>query len=391
MILVEFLDKNSIDNIAGTLLLNPDIVVFVGCHKEPPEKMLDDYRLVLKSRGLECEIRYCGVLADNPESFAAVLSPIAEREDCVFNINGGKEVYLVGLGMVYAKYPDKVKLHMFDSVEKSGIKLTAEECIRIYGGKSSSADKWEYTKEFCEDIKKLWKVSSVNTTVWNAQMATITFLQNTFKTDNDLKVSFDKREAKKRALAIGVKYVYYDTVFAALAKNGLIKNLYADGENVSFEYKNKEIKEIIEKSGTVLELYVDVAARETADADGNPLFDDVRTGLEIEWDRNPEKGEEITTKNEIDVVLMKKTVPIFISCKNGQVNVDELYKLSTVAENFGGKTAQKVLIAPNLDRLKGGEYIRLRAKDMGITVLVDTETVSFEEFIKQLSGIGEKR
>ena len=164
-----------------------------------------------------------------------------------------------------------------------------------------------------------------------------------------------------------------------------------DCDDVSFEYKNREIKEIIEKSGTVLELYVDVAARETFDSDGTPMFNDVRTGIEIEWDRNPEKGEDYSTKNEIDVVLMKNSIPIFISCKNGQVDVDELYKLSTVAENFGGKNAKKVLIAPNLDRIKGGEYIRLRARDMGITVLVDTETVSFDEFKKQLYEIGKKR
>ena len=43
------------------------------------------------------------------------------------------------------------------------------------------------------------------------------------------------------------------------------------------------------------------------------------------------------TKNEIDVMLMRGVVPVFVSCKNGAVKMDELYKLDTVAQRFGGR------------------------------------------------------
>lgn len=390
MILFEFLDKNSIDNIIGTLLLKPDIVFFVGCRNDPPQKMLDDYKTIIKKRGLNCDLQYLRIADDSPESVADKILSIVEHDDCVFNINGGNEIYLVGIGIVYARCSNKVKIHRYDAYNNNIINLSVEEGIRIYGGKVPSTSRWIYTAEFCEDIKKMWKISSLNTTVWNAQMTTLSFLQNVFVSDNILKVSFNKKEAKKRAISYGVKYVYYDMVFAAMEKNGLITKFFSSEDWISFEYKNLEIKEIIGKTGTILELYVDIAAREVLNKYGNRMFDDVRTGLEIEWDRHLEKDEIIATKNEIDVVLMKNTIPFFISCKSGQVNVDELYKLSIVAENFGGKRARKILIAPNLERIKGGEYISRRAKDMGIMLLTDTETISFEDFKKQLFEIGDK-
>lgn len=60
--------------------------------------------------------------------------------------------------------------------------------------------------------------------------------------------------------------------------------------------------------------------------------------------------EEKDTENEIDVVLMKGLTLIFISCKNGQVDDDELYKLESVTNRFGGLYAKKVLIATYLGK-----------------------------------------
>ena len=53
---------------------------------------------------------------------------------------------------------------------------------------------------------------------------------------------------------------------------------------------------------------------------------------------------------KIDVILMHGTTLLFISCKNGNIGEEELYKLHTVAERFGGPYVRKMLIATNLDR-----------------------------------------
>ena len=63
-------------------------------------------------------------------------------------------------------------------------------------------------------------------------------------------------------------------------------------------------------------------------------------------------------------------IPVFVSCKNGCVETEELYKLSAVAEKFGGEYAKKVLIATALDeRGSNADYLRERARDMNIRLV----------------------
>ena len=95
------------------------------------------------------------------------------------------------------------------------------------------------------------------------------------------------------------------------------------------------------------------------------------------------------TQNEIDVILMKGLIPVFVSCKNGAVEDDELYKLNTVAERFGGTYAAKVLLATTLGR--GGRskrYLLERAQDMGIKVIEGVHEMTREEFARQLRALG---
>ena len=79
-------------------------------------------------------------------------------------------------------------------------------------------------------------------------------------------------------------------------------------------------------------------------------FDAVPLCVSIgDWDgRDLEHPGNVQTTNELDVILTVGMVPVFISCKNGGIDSDELYKLETVSEEFGGKYAKKVLVATDL-------------------------------------------
>ncbi len=61
-----------------------------------------------------------------------------------------------------------------------------------------------------------------------------------------------------------------------------------------------------------------------------PVYDDALNGVVIDWDGefHDEEVEDLyDTENEIDVLLMHDIVPVFVSCKNGIVTSEELYKL----------------------------------------------------------------
>ena len=68
-------------------------------------------------------------------------------------------------------------------------------------------------------------------------------------------------------------------------------------------------------------------------------------------------------------MMMHGLVPVFVSCKNGDVQIDELYKLHTVARRFGGQNAKTVLVTTALGQLPNAKYIRTRAEDMGIRIV----------------------
>ena len=81
-----------------------------------------------------------------------------------------------------------------------------------------------------------------------------------------------------------------------------------------------------------------------------------------------------------DVILMHGVTPLFISCKNGSIAEEELYKLHTVATRFGGSHVKKMLVATELPK-KGDNpnyaFIQ-RAKDMGIYLVTDAANLSIQ-------------
>ena len=127
------------------------------------------------------------------------------------------------------------------------------------------------------------------------------------------------------------------------------------------------------------------------DEEGKPIYNDVMNGVEIDWDGKiygmDEQQQHPDTTNEIDVLLMHNMIPIFVSCKNGDVTVDELYKLNTVAERFGSNYAKKILISTVLSELRIEKNLKQRAQDMGIKVISGTDVMNDEALRIRLKNL----
>ena len=139
------------------------------------------------------------------------------------------------------------------------------------------------------------------------------------------------------------------------------------------------------------EAFVYTTAKALLDKEGIPVYDDTLNGVVIDWDgefHDESVEDEYDTENEIDIMLMHDIVPVFISCKNGIVTADELYKLNTVAERFGGQYSKKVLVATSiLDFGEQGMYLRQRAKDMNIKLIEGVQDIDDVEPEKKLINI----
>ena len=84
-------------------------------------------------------------------------------------------------------------------------------------------------------------------------------------------------------------------------------------------------------------------ATETKNQNGAPFYTDLKRSVIIDWDGKIGSSKTGDTKNEIDCIFMQNLVPVFVSCKGGEIDEAELYKLDAVARRFGGKYAKKVL------------------------------------------------
>ena len=411
MTAVEFYDRAPIENAVSSLTAVPDKIIFIGDGRVM-ERFDRVYRSFLEARGLNTELVYRNIKKNDLNNIVEVLSDIAETEEhCVFDLTGGEDLALVAMGIVFQKYSDK-NIRMQRLNIKNGVvtdcdndgkvlcsvvpEVSVEENIRLHGGtvryENGNDDrtfKWDLSDDFVGDIEKMWSICRANPGRWNAQLNVLEAIE-VCAAEPSLRVGADISAVREHLKDIGLGYASVSGLLKALEQKKLIRSYADDGKFISFTYKNEQVKKCLIKAGTVLELKVLVTANGLRNRDGTEFYTDSMNGVYIDWDgelHDITDGEK-DTENEIDVVLMKGLTPIFISCKNGYVDDDELYKLETVANRFGGLYAKKVLIATYLGkRTKSAEYFKQRAKDMRINLIDGVHLLNndrFEKMIKHL-------
>ena len=415
MTIIEFFEREShVENIISTLLCAPDKVIFLGDSKKKMDRLSQHYKEIAASRGINVEFDPRSINRNDLMSIASTIEEVVEEvlendDECIIDLSGGDDLSLVAIGTVYAENADRIKLHRFnisnstmtdcdsDGVlcNSSPIELTVDELITINGGrvvysheKENGTYDWDFNDDFVDDLFVMWSFCKENPTLWNVQISILDKLQEIYLDPDCLSVYINYEEAKKVLNSRGEKFDFKTDIYKKLNALGVISDLRYDSESISFEFKNKQVMKCLTKAGQVLELIVAFRAAELVDEDGETVYTDVKTGVYIDWDGEIHPDYEPDVENEIDVILMKGLVPVFISCKNGRVSKDELYKFSVVAEKFGGKYVRKVLAVSDLN--KAGEeeaYIRARCDAMDIRIFDDINKITEEKFLSELEKI----
>lgn len=408
MTIIEFFDKTPITNIAGALLWAPEEVVFVGESLRRMERAAQFYRRTLLGRGIETKFSFCTLNKNNLQSIYASLEKIVTANDnCTFDLTGGEDLYLVAIGMLLVAYPDRVNCHRFNFRNSSVLDcdangavcraedfaISVEENVRIHGGEimrdkkdEHSTYDWEWSRDFLDDVDTMWDICRRDPRKWNAQINMLGRIGDRFRISSRLGMRFDPVQAAE--LLRNRKAIELPTLLAELEKNQLISGLSVEERCISFTFKNRQVKRCLTVAGQILEAHVASRMMAQKEKNGQPIYNDCRVGVSINWDGEGDSEERYRTVNEIDVLAMHGTLPIFISCKNGDFDTEELYKLNTVAARFGGFYAKKVLVASDMDQLGAkGEYLRARAADMRIRILDNVATLSDAELDRALRSL----
>lgn len=404
MTVVEFFSCSPIENMISCFSLKPDKVIFVGDGRRM-KRRVKAYESLAKRLGINSVFEYRSVTQNSVNRICDVLIEIVETEgDCCFDLTGGSELALVAMGKVYQFYVGERHLQMQRFNISTGklidcdddgevpathmtVKLNVEENVALHGGKVVQRLKYDALRDK-DDICTLWEICKRKASYWNScinKLGELLAVSHYEEAGNRAVID----TARCRSLPGFIKkYEEVKDFVLQLSSKGLIKNVKETSTEFSFTYKNASVKKCLSKAGNVLEYKALILASELEYADGGKIYTDSASGVLIDWDGTKEESGFEGTVNEIDLLLMRGFAPVFISCKNGGVDDYELYKLSSVANEFGGKYAKKVLLVTELNkRGRAKEYFLQRAADMDIRVIQGVNKMTDKQFAQQLAKI----
>lgn len=409
MTIVELFDKSAVENIVSCLTFQPEKLIYVGDHKFMEQNSQGLCRF-LESRFPKTEVVFRGVRRNDLEDILSVLTEIIEENPgCAFDLTGGEDLLLFAVGMLAERFHTKgVQLHRFNvrtgrvtdfdgdgqPVPLAVPALTVEDTITLHGGlivKGKTDAPWLFEESIRQDVEAMWEISRADCARWNTQSVVLNGLYSHRQPEEDpLKVQVDL-STLSNAWQRSCADKDFDTFMAGLCQAGMLLDCDYTAPMLSYRYKSPQVRRCLEKAGNLLELMTCLVAKDLKTAKGQPRFSDAMTGVTIDWDgeQHRQGSGQVDTANEIDVILMKGLVPIFISCKNGSVGEDELYKLSTVARRFGGKYVKKVLVGTTLGKMpqSSREHFTQRAREMDILLLADLQQLDAKGFAEALSRI----
>lgn len=408
MTYIEFFSPTVSENICTCLARVPDRVVLVGDSRKRLKRHGERYRALFAERGHDIAFEIRSVNKNEMQSVISALSDLVESyDDCVFDLTGGDDIYLVAIGIVSERYSARqVQLQRFNLrngtvmdcdmdgkilQETELPRLTVEENIRFYGGEviregEFATYQWDLNPDFVADIAVMWEICRRDASRWNMVLNLFQLAEKLDQDKNSPLCSRASLQAMRQSKYYATEeYLEKSDVVEDLMRAGVLTWCYWADDTLAVEYKNQQVKKVLTKTGTLLELVMYFAAMLATD-EGQPVYNDVMTGVGINWDA-AEQGEKMITHNEIDVIMMHGMVPVFVSCKSGMVEMEELFKFATVADRFGGSYAKRVLVAPGLTGLNNEESIRARAEDMNIQILDDAYTMAFAELKNTVSGL----
>ncbi len=398
MTLIECFTGSHIDNIAACLRLRPEKMVLVGDAGEMAQAA-QRYSRLLQQRQQDTHIKLWNIGGMDLRQLRESLDALVRQEkECVIDLTGGDEMVIMAFGAVLVQLEEslrqKIRVEKYDratgrvrsciddrcTLSAHPEQLTVEELIALHGGCLHRETYQPPESSTARDVQGLWRVVSDEPKAWNKSIQML----NEFESRADSRqqvylplnylrggiADFDRKETAVRDL------------LDKLQRRGVIRD-ESSRHALEYTYTSPLLSYCTAKAGNVLEVKTLLEGRKVTEQ-GEPFFGDGRMGVSIDWDgivhdpaqRIPE------TRNEVDVVLMHGLTPLFISCKNGAIGEDELYKLHTVAQRFGGVYAKKMLIATDMDQgnVSSNRAFIQRAWDMDIFLVTDAAELTDAEW-----------
>lgn len=380
--LIELFDTEPIYNYLAATVFKPQKVCFIGDYESLDIDAVSAAKKYAILTGLDCTFSFVAADSNDFSEMRRKLKEIIRREteagnECTVDVTGGRDLALVAAGSLI---PDGTSVVFYDRKEnvfrflgsnetqKVDISLTCEAFITIAGGAIySSSRNTDFDEKDWKIIRDVVRIYFENREIWNRF---IKYLQQVSKgekekiSDNlDINAPFYFEDSSGKSFSCN------ESVMRELERTGAIKNLCfsQDRKRVGFSYVSGETANLLVNEGVWLELAVYLAAKES------DKFDDVQTSVKFVWDI-PNRNESLssivadsTPRNEVDVVMTRGVLPVFISCKTRVPTNDDLNEIFAIKKKFGGDLAVGIVATT---KCIGRDFpVRERAEEMGIYII----------------------
>lgn len=371
MQLIEIYDENDYrKNIYGALHFQPEKVVFIHPNNTRADH-LEAHQNVLQTRLPHSQIHFVSVDFSNFEQMEQAVKDIANQykgESCL-DLYGGEEIANIfiknccekmGFGIIHID-PTQEKIvrwgekRRVEKVEFPTVSL--REIIQLHGADVINQLHHEPEEDFYDNVLAMSEYIFQNQSTWKN---TSYYFQHCiakrfFKDELSLTAPTEfVSHNKKRSCNIPLlkKFLEY----------GFLTHLHFSERDkrryVSMRIRNQYAKQMLITTGSWLESYLYVLAK------NSKCFSEVHQSIQIDWDGKQSVHDVI---NEIDLVLLKNGLPIFVSCKMKNYSVESINELEVCANEFGGIHSKKVLVTTECNEKRGARYYR--CQELGIHVL----------------------
>lgn len=371
-ILINQVDEHNESNILATKEFNPETVYFFK-DKNSEDKM-KALRAYYEKNFRNIKIKEFIIDEGNKDKIERIINSISEK-NIIINLTGGKRINSLILLDISNKnkipsiYID-IKMKMIYEFKESIIAsnknfedLEIDDIVKASGGKIV-----EESSELCnkKDLIYFAEQISKNLELWHEYKQQL-YDSSIFEHDNNQtkKIYIHTEKIKDKELEILCK------ILNKLKDMGEI-DYKKESERIIVNFNNDYIKAFIFKSGTWLEIETNKLINKIEE------IDESKNGVMFLWN-----DENQSIRNELDVVAIKDSVPIFISCKDSdKYNEIALNELNVYASKFGGENSYKILVATK-EPIKS--TVKIRAKEMGIHLIIFDGNE--EKLIKEIKSI----
>lgn len=380
--LIELFDTEPIYNYLAATVFRPQKVCFIGDYESLDIDAVSAAKKYASLTGLDCSFSFVAADSNDFDEMRRKLGEVIRREkeagnECTVDVTGGRDLALVAAGSLI---PEGTKVVFYDRKEnvfrflgseetkQVNVSLTCEAFITIAGGAIySSSRNTDFDENDWQIIRNVVRAYFENREVWNRF---VKYLQQVSKgvSEKD-SVNLEVNAPFYFEDSNGKSFTCNESVMRELERTGAIKNLDfpQNRKRVSFRYASAELANLLVNEGVWLELAVYLAAMQS------DKFDDVQTSVKFVWDI-PNRNESLsgivadsTPRNEVDVVMTRGVLPVFISCKTRVPTNDDLNEIYAIKKKFGGDLAIGMVATT---KYVGREFpVRERAEEMGIYII----------------------